>query len=85
MSEKVNILSVCENTLLTIAEHYKYHIKYHVQSKEEAIDSYRRDAYVILLIVEKTCNECEMRRYRQLYNQLKSEIIDYMAYLEMQE
>ena len=53
MSDTKTILSVCEHTLRTIAEHYKHHIMYHVQSKAEAIDSYRRDAYVILLIAEK--------------------------------
>lgn len=85
MYEKENILTVCERTLIGIAEHYKYHVMYHVQSKAEAIDSFRRDAYVILLIAEKTCNECEVRRYRKLYNQLKNEIIDFLPYLEMKE
>lgn len=81
-SEK-NILTVCEHTLIGIAEHYKYHMRYHVQSKAEAIDSFRRDAYVIILIAEKTCNDCEIRRYRKLYNQLKNELLDYMPWLEM--
>lgn len=85
MEEKTSILSVCEHTLISIAEHYKYHIMYHVQSKAEAIDSYRRDAYVILLIVEKACNEYEVRLYKKLYNQLKNEILDYLPYLEMSE
>lgn len=83
MSEKENILTACEHTLIGIAGHYKYHLMYHVQSKAEAIDSFRRDAYVILLIAEKTCNECEVRRYRKLYNELKKELLDYMPYLEM--
>lgn len=83
--EEKSTMFACEHTLISIAEHYKYHVMYHVQSKAEAIDSFRRDAYVILLIAEKLCDETELRRYRKLYNQLKSEIIDFLPYLEMKE
>lgn len=83
MEEKTTMLNACEHTLIGIAEHYKYHIMYHVQSKGEAIDSFRRDAYVILLIAEKTCNDYEVRNYKKLYNQLKNEILDCIPCLEM--
>lgn len=77
-----NVASVCELTLRNCAYHYKYHIRYHVQTKTEAINSFRREAYVILLIAEKLCNDCELKKYRELYNQLKDELNGYMTYLE---
>ena len=83
MSDSKTILSACKFTLRDIAAHYKYHLRYHIQSKGEAIDSFRRDAYVIFLIVEKLLDECELREYRKLYNELKNELLDYMPYLEM--
>ena len=82
MYDKDNILSVCEHTLRTIAEHYKRQLRYHVRTKSEAIDSFRRDAYVIILIAEKLCNEDELNMYRKLYNELKKELLEYMPWLE---
>ena len=83
MNDSKTILSACTFELRNIAAHYKHHLRYHVQTKSEVIDSFRRDAYVIFLIAEKFCNECELREYRKLYNELKKELLDYMPYLEM--
>ena len=83
MCDSKTILSACTYTLRDIAAHYKYHLRYHIQTKGEAIDSFRREAYVALLIAEKLLDECELREYRKLYNELKNELLDYMPYLEM--
>ena len=83
MSDSKTTLSACIFTLRNIAEHYKYHIRYHVQTKGEAIDSFRREAYVIFLIAEKLCNDSELCSYKKVYNELKNELSGYMPYLEM--
>ena len=83
MNNQKTILSACTFELRNIAAHYKHQLRYHVQTKSEAIDSFRRDAYVIFLIVEKLCNEEELNMYRKLYNELKNELLEYMPYLEM--
>lgn len=83
MTDSKTTLSACTFTLRDIAAHYKHNLRYHVQTKAEAVDSFRRDAYIIILIAEKLCNEDELYAYRQLYNELKKEILDYMPWLEM--
>lgn len=83
MSDSKTILSACTFELRNIAAHYKHNLRYHIQTKGEVIDSFRRDAYVIILIAEKFCNEDELNMYRKLYNELKKELLDYMTYLEM--
>lgn len=82
MTDSKTTLSACTFTLRNIASHYKHNLRYHIQTKSEAIDSFRRDAYVIILIAEKLCNEEELNTYRKLYNELKKELSDYMPWLE---
>ena len=82
MNNQKIILSACTFELRNIAAHYKHNLRFHIQTKGEAIDSFRHDAYVIILIAEKFCNEEELNMYRKLYNELKKEILDYMPWLE---
>lgn len=77
MSEKsvmVKELAICKTVLHDRARLYKYLVSHKIASKEEALDKFRDDAYVIILIIEQMCYVEYVNSYRKLYNQLKNEI-----------
>ena len=75
----VKEISACESVLYDIAEHYEYLILRDVVTKAEAIDSFRREAYVILLVALKLCDKEYLDEYRRAYNELKNEINEFQA------
>lgn len=56
------------------AEDYKDRVSRKTYTIEEAIDKFRHDAYIVILVLEKLANEKYLNEYKKLYNRLKSEI-----------
>lgn len=77
MSEKstaLKELSACVTTLRNLAIHHKYCIRRKVETKDEALSTFRHEVYVILLVLEQLCGDDILGSYRREYKRLKEEI-----------
>ena len=77
MSEKstaLKELSACTTTLRNLAIHHKYCVRRKVETKDEALNTFRHETYVILLVLEQICDADILGAYRREYKRLKEEI-----------